>query len=81
MPPCCRDAACCEGRGDSVWRGYAARQYLGNHWREHGSPRISLRYAYPAGSLASLRRCNRFDCHFVTMAGFGTPVNARATPA
>ena len=77
IPPCCRDAACCEGGGDGIWRGYAARPYLGNYRSECGSPRIRLRRANSAGSLTSLRRQPRLDCHFITMTEIKPPTLSR----
>jgi hypothetical protein len=53
-------------RADGVRRGYATRPYLANERCQRNSPRICLRRADSAGSLASLRRRHRFDRHCIT---------------
>jgi hypothetical protein len=80
MPSCCRNAACGESRGDGIRLIDAARPYLGNHRSKRGGPRICLRCAYPAGSLAGLRRCHRFDCHLITLTGLASRPPGNPSP-
>jgi hypothetical protein len=58
---------------DGVGRSYAARLYLGNNRGERGSPRVSFRNASHRAGLASLRRCPRFDWHFITVTATRNP--------
>jgi hypothetical protein len=67
MSPCCWNSACRQRCRDGIRRSNAARPYLGNDWCKRDGPRNSLRRAYPAGSFSSLRRCPRFDWHFITV--------------
>jgi hypothetical protein len=67
VSPCCWNSTCREGRRDGIGRSYATRPYLGNERCQRDSPRICLRRADSAGSLASLRRRHRFDRHCITV--------------
>jgi hypothetical protein len=67
VSPCCWNSTCREGRRDGVGRSYATRPYLGDEGCQRDSPRICLRRADSAGSLASLRRRHRFNRHCITV--------------
>jgi hypothetical protein len=79
VPSCRRNTASSEGRRDGIGRGYAASSYLRDDRCERSCACISPGGGYPAGSLASLRRRDSVDTHYITVKSTRDP-SPRAGP-